>query len=226
MTTLIASKCRDCSNGVTGKRSLCDTCLTSMLETYTPSRRICEICGAGYRTRDRRIRTCGRVCGRVLMQASRPGDYRRAYFGLCSICHKPYSNRNMKLGKYSICKESECKREHNRLRGLINYQLHADRFKTTAQNRRTRQAGVFVESISTKKIGVRDGWHCYLCDLPIDPSLKNRNPLMPSLDHVIPISKGGLHSKSNVRITHYRCNLEKNAKILGANDVRASTRTN
>ena len=35
----------------------------------------------------------------------------------------------------------------------------------------------------------------------------------PSRDHVIPLSKGGLHAWSNVRLAHVRCNSSKGAKL-------------
>jgi hypothetical protein len=34
--------------------------------------------------------------------------------------------------------------------------------------------------------------------------------LSPSIDHIVPLSRGGQHVKANVRIAHLWCNVEKN----------------
>lgn len=34
-----------------------------------------------------------------------------------------------------------------------------------------------------------------------------------SVDHVIPISRGGQHSWDNVRLTHIRCNMRKGSRL-------------
>jgi len=48
---------------------------------------------------------------------------------------------------------------------------------------------------------------CYLCGGMIP--LGDRH-----VDHVIPLSKGGAHTASNLAITHSACNLRKSARII------------
>ena len=37
----------------------------------------------------------------------------------------------------------------------------------------------------------------------------------PSIDHVIPLSKGGTHSWDNVKLAHFSCNSAKGASLVG-----------
>lgn len=54
---------------------------------------------------------------------------------------------------------------------------------------------------------------CYLCDtIVVDGDPK----LMPTHDHVIPLSKGGNHSYENAGLAHKSCNSAKGNKLLGS----------
>jgi HNH endonuclease len=59
----------------------------------------------------------------------------------------------------------------------------------------------------------RDGWGCHICGRTITErgSYNVRNPSVgfPDIDHVIPLSRGGSHWWSNVRLAHHGCNLRK-----------------
>jgi 5-methylcytosine-specific restriction endonuclease McrA len=59
-------------------------------------------------------------------------------------------------------------------------------------------------------IAERDRWRCHLCRKAVSRKLRGTSrPLSPSLDHVVPLSKGGAHDPANVRLAHLRCNLSK-----------------
>lgn len=64
----------------------------------------------------------------------------------------------------------------------------------------------------------RDGWVCQLCHKKVNNRLKHPNPFSPSLDHIIPLSKGGPHSRANVHLAHLRCNLR--AHTGGVKQIR------
>lgn len=74
-----------------------------------------------------------------------------------------------------------------------------------------------VDNISLKRLYKRDSGICYICggkcDWNSQAISKNGNPypgdLYPVIEHVIPISKGGLDAWDNVRLAHWKCNLEK-----------------
>ena len=39
-------------------------------------------------------------------------------------------------------------------------------------------------------------------------------PNYPSIDHLIPVARGGLHAWSNVRLAHFKCNVDKSDTLL------------
>lgn len=58
-------------------------------------------------------------------------------------------------------------------------------------------------------IGDRDEWRCGICEEPVSPALAYPDPESPSLDHVVPLSRGGAHTAENCQVAHLRCNLRK-----------------
>ncbi len=74
------------------------------------------------------------------------------------------------------------------------------------------------EVFATEEIFNRDCWCCRICGIPVDRALEWPASLSASLDHVLPLSKGGRHTRDNVQLAHLRCNLKKNDKVL--NDTR------
>jgi 5-methylcytosine-specific restriction endonuclease McrA len=115
----------------------------------------------------------------------------------------------------NTCKNRNCKDEAIRIRGREQYKKNPNRFKEAAHRRRSLFLSAFVEDVSLDYIGNRDKWICHLCNQKVDKTLTGRNPFMPSLDHVLPLSKGGEHSNKNVRISHLRCNLKKHDQVVG-----------
>lgn len=67
----------------------------------------------------------------------------------------------------------------------------------------------------------RDNNICYLCGEQCDSndySITTDGYFVaggnyPSIDHVIPVSKGGLHRWDNVRLAHLRCNMRKRDRL-------------
>lgn len=54
---------------------------------------------------------------------------------------------------------------------------------------------------------------CAICGGMMAPSHKEPHPfgMLPSLDHIKPLSKGGLDHWENTQATHSKCNQEKGA---------------
>lgn len=91
----------------------------------------------------------------------------------------------------------------------------ACRNRATVNGRRRRLAAVDARPYSKVAIYERDGWVCQLCDEPI-----NRMALWPAedcatVDHIVPISRGGADVPENLQTAHWRCNRAKGA---GNND--------
>lgn len=58
-------------------------------------------------------------------------------------------------------------------------------------------------------IGQRDGWICGICRQQVDQGLRVPDLLAPTVDHVVPVSRGGIHRLDNVQLAHFICNAEK-----------------
>ncbi|MBQ9031853.1 MAG: HNH endonuclease [Parasporobacterium sp.] len=56
---------------------------------------------------------------------------------------------------------------------------------------------------------------CGICGLPVDMSLKYPDPMSRTVDHIIPIDKGGHPSDlSNLQLAHRYCNRQKGARLF------------
>jgi 5-methylcytosine-specific restriction endonuclease McrA len=75
--------------------------------------------------------------------------------------------------------------------------------------RRRAAQSVTGEMITMDALGERDRWTCWICDEFVNRNLCGRDPWMPSFDHVVPISQGGLDSWDNLRLAHLICNVRR-----------------
>lgn len=73
---------------------------------------------------------------------------------------------------------------------------------------RMRGSQAEVERFSPMEIFHRDGWRCGVCHRKV-PRKPFPHPLSATLDHLIPLSEGGPHTRANVRLAHLRCNTER-----------------
>lgn len=90
---------------------------------------------------------------------------------------------------------------------------HPDLARSYHQRYRARKMAATVERFTHAEIFERDGWHCYLCSTAIDPALAHPHPLSVSLDHVVPLIRGGAHSRANVAAAHLTCNTSKKDRV-------------
>lgn len=85
-------------------------------------------------------------------------------------------------------------------------------FKAKSAKRRAKTLKIQVEKIKYNEIFERDLWVCNLCGKPVDKTKKYPDAMSASLDHIIPLSKGGSHTKDNVQLAHLLCNIKKGNK--------------
>jgi hypothetical protein len=57
----------------------------------------------------------------------------------------------------------------------------------------------------------RDGYGCYLCP---EPFSEERAGMELTLDHVLPLSRGGTWDVENIKLAHRRCNQEKADRVF------------
>jgi 5-methylcytosine-specific restriction endonuclease McrA len=74
--------------------------------------------------------------------------------------------------------------------------------------------GAFVETVTLVDLKRRDGDTCSLCGDAIEWDEPWPHPKSPSIDHVIPLSRGGIHAASNLKLAHLGCNCAKRDRLL------------
>lgn len=86
---------------------------------------------------------------------------------------------------------------------------------TTHQGRPYRRLVAAVKAL---------GDPCWLCGHNIDTNLDPRHPMSFTLEHVVPVSKGGsLLDPANARSAHRRCNSRKGTRT-GPQPLKTSRR--
>lgn len=102
----------------------------------------------------------------------------------------------------------------DRANGLCKECTHKAKEARHDAKRRARIDSQIIDvDITNKKLYERDNGICYLCggkcdwnDFEIRNGYFITGHMYPSIDHVIPLSKGGLHSWDNVKLSHKICN--------------------
>lgn len=84
-------------------------------------------------------------------------------------------------------------------------QEHPEKKRESEQRRRATLAGVPTDNVKLEKVLARDGNICYLC---------GGETAKPTLDHVIPLSRGGSHTYDNIRIACGSCNSRKKDRLV------------
>lgn len=101
-------------------------------------------------------------------------------------------------------------------------QRNVDRVKKLRRRRNAHKNGKVDSSIGLGSLINRDDNTCYLCNEPCDgldyiDTVEGHfiaGGSYPSIDHVIPISKGGTHTWDNVRLAHHYCNSVKRDSVV------------
>lgn len=77
----------------------------------------------------------------------------------------------------------------------------------SALKRRARKKAALVERVSVRRVVARDRSTCHLCVKAVTPEQR-------SLDHLIPIVRGGAHAEWNLMLAHLTCNKRRGIKRI------------
>lgn len=99
----------------------------------------------------------------------------------------------------------------------------SDKCKRRAYKRKDRYKGITIDKdITLEGVATRDDQKCKLCgcivdwnDYEIIDGVVICGNNYPSIDHIVPISLGGMHSWKNVQLAHRGCNTRKSNKKIG-----------
>lgn len=84
--------------------------------------------------------------------------------------------------------------------------------------RRAVKAGVDAERVDLLTVADRDRWRCGLCGKRVVKTARGRRSA--SLDHIVPIARGGGNLYSNVQLAHLECNWAKRDRDTLASQMR------
>lgn len=173
---------------------------------------MCEWCWSVFVPRRTNQRHCSDDCAhavalernRLLQRQWRKDNPREpspTFSAKCAFCHRGFAATRR---RYMYC-STFCWKAH-RARGDDPY----------STRRKQRQRDATAETFNKVEVFERDSWICWLCEEPIDREAVFPDGLSASLDHVIPLSRGGEHSRANTKCAHLRCNCKKSAKLITA----------
>ena len=67
--------------------------------------------------------------------------------------------------------------------------------------------------------------HCGICGKPVDFSYRYPHPLSATVDHIIPVAKGGHPSDiSNMQLAHFACNRVKGDRLAKKKEPQKNNR--
>lgn len=205
--------------------NVCEHCEASFTSPRAHNRKFCSSrCGSLWYTarsirisaekRSRTIKTCP-ICDR---QFSPEKDLKQKY------CSKKCLRVATRDTSSKSCSELDCIRPV-RARGLCSMHYKrfmrangaawesdsewSDRRRSNYHKRRALKRKLPADDIRPLDVFERDGWVCGICAAPVDRDLQWPDELSASLDHVVPLSRGGHHVLSNVQLAHLGCNVRK-----------------
>lgn len=115
----------------------------------------------------------------------------------CEYCHDPIFVLATKKG---VSTHPECRLIMKRER--IRRKNDARR-RFPYRNRKANYHGV----------AERDNWTCWICEIKVDPELPSTNRMGGTIDHVVPISKGGTDEWDNLKLAHWICNVKRGNRV-------------
>jgi hypothetical protein len=132
-----------------------------------------------------------------------------------------YRCRKRKIQVLEPCRELSC--PHCNL--VFMQKQHGQKFCSVScqkkvewsnRNHRRRLITDGGELFSALEIFRRDRWKCQLCGIRVLKSKRGTpDPRAPELDHIIPLSRGGEHSRLNTQCACRKCNMAKGDQPLG-----------
>jgi 5-methylcytosine-specific restriction endonuclease McrA len=95
-------------------------------------------------------------------------------------------------------------------------QTNPGSFKASIARRRSRIQNLPCEDVNPITLADRDNWTCWICDYLIDKTIQwsddwSINRWYRTIDHIVPLSRGGHHTYDNTRIAHWYCNVTRGA---------------
>lgn len=155
--------------------------------------RSCGHCGVVFTARHHSQAYCGDGCAESAKRDAyveyqkRRSEMARGPFPCAGCGTGQFPRRDSKC---DVCK-AEAKRRHRR---------------RAKRKRRALKLGVESEPYTLAEISLRDGYRCGLCDQKVPMDRVVPHSKAPTIDHIVPLSRGGDDIRANVQLAHFLCN--------------------
>lgn len=176
-------------------QATCRSCRRNPRRPLDPLGRCCRSCG------ERLLVGLSKYCSKQCALGGRRGPESE-----CPVCGRTFKSWN--AGRVGACCSRSChSKQTNAARPRRGPDPHANKKRLAIK--RARKLGAFVEAVDPNVVFERDRWRCHLCHQRVSSRAKWPDPRSASLDHVVPLSRGGEHSYANVATAHLGCNVSK-----------------
>jgi 5-methylcytosine-specific restriction endonuclease McrA len=178
--------------------------------------RVCPECGARFDTNRARQEFCTKRCGDLSRTRVRdrarvyPSTARPPVERVCERCGAAFQAAGIAINLRRFCSRRCARLSRPTTPGAGAHGGH---------RRRADEYGCeYKTGLSWRLLLAEDGPACWLCGEDVDPAdkrLSGRSWTVgvrhPSVDHVVPLARGGHHVRSNVRLAHMGCNSARGA---------------
>lgn len=175
----------------------------------------CEICGQPVSRKG--AKTCGKEeCKKERdRRTSRESNAARKVLKprKCKCCGKVFTPKYGDFRK-SLCGSEECKKKNSRIHKAKVGKTFGARARLVLQKLYGNQWREHYESINRRKVLERDGWRCQLCGCKLKDT-KTWHERQATVDHIVPLARGGDHKYTNVQAACMMCNSKKGDKAVG-----------
>ena len=170
----------------------------------------------GYRTE---CKVCRSARGKAWREANRGkiAEYNRAHHAANREQYIAAMKAYRESNRERVLAAKKAYREANRDKIAEDARAYrkANRHIVYAADLRRRRllADALQETYRREDIFERDAWMCGICGRAIDPQLRFPDPWSSSIDHIVPVSRGGNDTRANVQAAHLKCNISKQDRV-------------
>ena len=190
-----------------GNRKYCSVkCTVSARTSLKGTTRECVICGNSFEPHHKNQKCCSYKCQAVVSNRKLIEKLAKTK-RVCQGCGKEYTPlRNNQIYCSKNCRDRVYARNN------------PDYTSAKGHRYRSRMASVEHEEFIASEIYERDRWRCGICGKKVNKKLRHPDLLSPTLDHITPLSLGGPHTRDNVQLAHYICNIKKGNRNIMPNE--------
>lgn len=211
MYTAIVVNCKRCgieferTNPMGAPRLHCsDKCRKA--KDYTPKPKVdktCSQCNTAFSSSRPKQVYCSYDCRRKSQDITKSAKYYatrpETKTIICRWCEEEY------VGPFGST-------PYNKMHDACAVQAKQSRYRIKTVKRQSKIVSRTVMTVT--KLVERDGSDCFICGDFVDLSLPRTNRFGATVEHVVPLKRGGLDVPENLRLAHWICNVRKGSKLM------------